>query len=355
MEQPNVPDDDVDEMDIEDEYDDDIDDDDCILWEGNDVDDDASRGGRDGGCVRERTSMTHDVDDIDDLEGRDVEGGGRGGETSTTEAYRRDERERMRRFYDNGFRLDGAGGDGGGRGRRNDGDDVDDVENDVDGGDNDDDDDDVAEEDGREPIDARGPSRTRRRRRRGRGKERIVGCIVGTHLQSNMMASPYSFGSDGCPSRDGTASLLIPDPISHPRMFYIMTLGTCREFRRCGLGSMLVGGIVDMIHGESGRGGDDRDGSNDDVEVEEAGKRKRWGRGLTGALYLHVIIYNTGAMRLYERLGFVRVKRIKGEEGEGGRDMACARKKSLCVWDGGGWRLSYRAGRMLSYPRAHIV
>ena len=32
-----------------------------------------------------------------------------------------------------------------------------------------------------------------------------------------------------------------------------------------------------------------------------------------GALYLHVITYNEGAIRLYERLGFSKVKVIKGE------------------------------------------
>ena len=71
-------------------------------------------------------------------------------------------------------------------------------------------------------------------------------------------------------------------------MFYIMTLGTTREFRRCGLGSLLVNRVVDMI---------------EENEVEE----------LCGALYLHVIIYNLCAIRLYERLGFMRVKKIKGE------------------------------------------
>ena len=63
-----------------------------------------------------------------------------------------------------------------------------------------------------------------------------------------------------------------------------MTLGTTREFRRYGLGSVLVNRVVDMIE-----------------EQEEC-----------GALYLHVITYNDGAIRLYEKLGFSRVKEIKG-------------------------------------------
>ena len=35
-----------------------------------------------------------------------------------------------------------------------------------------------------------------------------------------------------------------------------------------------------------------------------------------GALYLHVITYNKGAIRLYEKLGFMKVKTIKGERQE---------------------------------------
>ena len=66
-----------------------------------------------------------------------------------------------------------------------------------------------------------------------------------------------------------------------------MTLGTTREFRRCGLGSLLVNKVVNMIESQ-----------------EEQ---------LCGALYLHVIVYNLGAIRLYERLGFMMVKKIKGE------------------------------------------
>eukprot|EP00585_Thalassiosira_rotula_P020208 CAMPEP_0196208540 /NCGR_PEP_ID=MMETSP0912-20130531/9099_1 /TAXON_ID=49265 /ORGANISM="Thalassiosira rotula, Strain GSO102" /LENGTH=114 /DNA_ID=CAMNT_0041483343 /DNA_START=37 /DNA_END=381 /DNA_ORIENTATION=+ len=63
-----------------------------------------------------------------------------------------------------------------------------------------------------------------------------------------------------------------------------MTLGTSRKFRRCGLGSLLVERVVDVIR----------------EEREEC-----------GALYLHVITYNLGAIRLYERMGFARVKEIK--------------------------------------------
>jgi ribosomal protein S18 acetylase RimI-like enzyme len=108
--------------------------------------------------------------------------------------------------------------------------------------------------------------------------EVIAGCIVGSFVPSSM----YSAKTD---ARDETATLLVPDPVQYPDMFYIMTLGTSREFRRAGLGSMLVNRVVDMIKSQ-----------------QEC-----------GALYLHVITYNEGAIKLYERLGFSRVKRINGE------------------------------------------
>ena len=119
--------------------------------------------------------------------------------------------------------------------------------------------------------------------------ERIIGCIVGSFLPSNLPSSKQqnqSSRTEKAPPRDETASLLIPDCTTHPKMFYIMTLGTTREFRRCGLGSMLVNKVVNMIQTK---------------EVE------------CGALYLHVITYNKGAIRLYEKLGFMKVKMIKGE------------------------------------------
>merc|ERR1719356_1899637 len=62
-----------------------------------------------------------------------------------------------------------------------------------------------------------------------------------------------------------------------------MTLGCAHEFRRCGLGSLLVNRVVELCQGTP----------------------------QCGALYLHVIPFNEGAMRLYERLGFMKVKEIR--------------------------------------------
>ena len=119
--------------------------------------------------------------------------------------------------------------------------------------------------------------------------ERIIGCIVGSFLPSNLPSKKHRSTLNEAIPRDETAQLLIPNCRSHPKMFYIMTLGTTKEFRRCGLGSILVNKVVDMI----------QDQHNEEL--------------ICGALYLHVILYNKGAIRLYERLGFMKVKLIKGE------------------------------------------
>eukprot|EP00956_Cyclotella_meneghiniana_P016686 scaffold26508_cov29-Cyclotella_meneghiniana.AAC.5 len=97
--------------------------------------------------------------------------------------------------------------------------------------------------------------------------ERIVGCLVGTFLSSSRPPSKQQQQQDSTTSeRDETAALLIPEPDKHRKMFYIMTLGTVPEFRRFGLGSILVNRVVDMI----------------ETQPE------------CGALYLHVITYNKG-------------------------------------------------------------
>lgn len=93
--------------------------------------------------------------------------------------------------------------------------------------------------------------------------ERIVGCLIGSFLSSSRLSSKQE-----SEERDETAALLVPDPDEYPKMFYIMTLGCVPEFRRCGLGSILVNRVVDMIET----------------------------RPDCGTLYLHVITYNRGGM-----------------------------------------------------------
>jgi ribosomal protein S18 acetylase RimI-like enzyme len=184
--------------------------DECILWDGELVDDKDS-------VLSETTQHTNHISKVTQTKSND---------NNSNQAN--DERERMKRFYSNGFQYDKYN-----------------QQNDF-----------YANECG----------------------ELIVGCVVGTFLPSSMHNAKTG-------RRDDTAELLIPDPDEYPEMFYIMTLGTTRDFRRVGLGSILVNRVVDMIRSK-----------------QEC-----------GALYLHVIIYNEGAIKLYERLGFSRVKRITGE------------------------------------------
>jgi ribosomal protein S18 acetylase RimI-like enzyme len=66
-------------------------------------------------------------------------------------------------------------------------------------------------------------------------------------------------------------------------MFYIMTLGSSEKFRGRGLGSKLINECINICE-----------------QVPSC-----------GVIYLHVITYNSTAIRFYERLGFHRIKEIK--------------------------------------------
>jgi len=99
--------------------------------------------------------------------------------------------------------------------------------------------------------------------------DQIVSCVVGTFVK---------------PSRcKETANLLIPNQERHRRMFYIMTLGTISEYRHLGLGTTMIETCMRLVEKDPH----------------------------CGALYLHVIVFNSGAIRFYENLGFHRVKEIK--------------------------------------------
>lgn len=101
--------------------------------------------------------------------------------------------------------------------------------------------------------------------------EDILGCIVGSF-----------FSYQKCPKQIQT--LLLPsNPGKFTSMFYIMTLGTVPKYRNLGLGSILVERCVDVA------------------------RRNRE----CGVIYLHVIKYNKGAIRFYEKLGFSRVTEIQ--------------------------------------------
>lgn len=101
-------------------------------------------------------------------------------------------------------------------------------------------------------------------------QERIIGCIVGSFVQV-------------AKCKGKSVELMVPNPQRHTRMFYIMTLGTVKEFRGRGLATTLLEQCFDIIEA--------------DMEC--------------GVSYLHVITYNTAAIQFYEKLEFSRVEEIE--------------------------------------------
>lgn len=101
----------------------------------------------------------------------------------------------------------------------------------------------------------------------------IAACVVGSVLDVLRLDKK-------------TVSLLVSDPFRYKRVLYIMTLGTRTEFRNAGLATTLVQKCISIVE-----------------------KNKH-----CGALYLHVITFNTAAIRFYERLGFYRVKEIESKK-----------------------------------------
>jgi len=104
------------------------------------------------------------------------------------------------------------------------------------------------------------------------GQDIIIGCIVGAFVDISQMKDK------------SISSALIRHPEEHSRMFYIMTLGATQSFRKQKLGTKLVLDCIKI--------------------VEQAHS--------CGAIYLHVITYNTAAIKFYEKLGFYRLGEIKG-------------------------------------------
>ena len=223
--------------------------DECILWGGYSDADSEEEDYKADSLQCQSPKSTKNVSTSDDC----CVSTDKNDKFPATSIHQQDEREKMKRFYSNGFRFDN--GNGGFNQNST-------VQNDVTDKERQEDNDQSNKDDSCNFVNDCG--------------EIIVGCVVGSFLSSSMFSAKTG-------ARDETAALLVPDPDEYPEMFYIMTLGT--SLRRVGLGSILVNRVVDMIKAK-----------------QEC-----------GALYLHVITYNETAIKLYERLGFSRVKKIAGE------------------------------------------
>jgi ribosomal protein S18 acetylase RimI-like enzyme len=100
-------------------------------------------------------------------------------------------------------------------------------------------------------------------------QEDLIACVVGAFIHGSLVSPDM-------------AKTLINNHRRHPYLFYIMTLGVVKDYRKAGLGTHLIKECM--------------------REVQDNPQ--------CGVLYLHVITHNLGAIRLYEQLGFHRVKTI---------------------------------------------
>lgn len=111
----------------------------------------------------------------------------------------------------------------------------------------------------------------------------IAACVIG------------SFCNTVTRSKNRTVETLIRNPEKHTSMFYIMTLGTAKEYRNLGLGSNLIQSCVKLVQNNPN----------------------------CGALYLHVITYNHAAIRFYEKMGFYRMDEIEDYYNINGKTYSC--------------------------------
>lgn len=69
----------------------------------------------------------------------------------------------------------------------------------------------------------------------------IIGCAVGAFIHHTRL-SP------------ATSELLVPNSQQHPKLFYIMTLGTVKEYRNLGVATLLIQKITDVVEKELSTG-----------------------------------------------------------------------------------------------------
>jgi histone acetyltransferase MCC1 len=103
--------------------------------------------------------------------------------------------------------------------------------------------------------------------------ERIIACLVGCILSAHKLNAK-------------SRRLLVPAfPHQHSKLFYIMTLGTVKEYRHLGLATQLVRQVEQNVVTRDNQ---------------------------LGTIYLHVITLNDAAIRFYEdKLGFYQVQEIQ--------------------------------------------
>jgi histone acetyltransferase MCC1 len=98
-------------------------------------------------------------------------------------------------------------------------------------------------------------------------EEKIVACVVGCFIKASTLSGQLQ-------------KLLIKDVQQHPRLFYIMTVGT--TIRHQGVGTIMIEQCIQQVQQDPS----------------------------CGVLYLHVLITNIAAIQMYEQLGFDRVIEI---------------------------------------------
>ena len=98
-------------------------------------------------------------------------------------------------------------------------------------------------------------------------QEEIVACVVGCFIKATTLSGHLQ-------------KLLVTNHQKHPRLFYIMTVGT--TIRNQGIGTLLIEKCIQQV-----------------VQDKSC-----------GVLYLHVLTTNNAAIQMYEQLGFHRVIEI---------------------------------------------
>ena len=110
--------------------------------------------------------------------------------------------------------------------------------------------------------------------------------------------------------------------IDGTEVFYIMTLGVIREYRKRGLASYLVErALQDQIVASPDSGSRDRSPEPNPIQVDEENQdvyeefhateiNTNLFQPICETAYLHVIIQNQAAIRFYEKLGFQRLREI---------------------------------------------